>query len=79
MIFSQEKIIIKFTLKKKSKNPKNEVTYKYKKILEEQLVTKVQDFKESKSYLKNNGALRRSLNYDVKTLDYEYNLTSLSY
>lgn len=49
------------------------------KLLEEQLNTKVEDFEATKAYLKNNVALRRSLNYMVRNLDYEYSNTSIQY
>jgi hypothetical protein len=49
------------------------------KLLEEQLNTKVEGFRATKAYLKNNVALRRSLNYMIRNLDYEYSNTSIQY
>ena len=49
------------------------------KLLEEQLNTEIKDFAVKKAYLKNNVALRRSLNYMVRNLDYEYNNSSIMY
>ncbi len=49
------------------------------KLLEEQLSTKVEGFEATKAYLKNNVALRRTLNYMVRNLYYEYSNTSIQY
>ncbi|WP_233899223.1 hypothetical protein [Tenacibaculum piscium] len=49
------------------------------KLLEEQLNTKVEGFKATKAYLKNNVALRRTLNYMIRNLDYEYDNTVVQY
>jgi hypothetical protein len=48
-------------------------------LLEEQLNTEIKDFAVKKAYLKNNVALRRSLNYMVRNLDYEYNNSLIMY
>lgn len=49
------------------------------KLLEEQMNTKVEGFQATKAYLKNNVALRRTLNYMIRNLDYEYNNTVIQY
>tara|TARA_R110000737_G_scaffold212036_1_gene229570 strand:+ start:129 stop:920 length:792 start_codon:yes stop_codon:yes gene_type:complete len=49
------------------------------KLLEEQLNTEIKDFAAKKTYLRNNVALRRSLNYMIRNLDYEYSNTLIMY
>lgn len=58
---------------------KEEMDKPITKLLEEQLNTEIKNFTAKKTYLKNNVALRRSLNYMVRNLDYEYNNSLIMY
>ena len=53
--------------------------YVYKVILPKQLKSEIKDFTVKKSYLNNQVALKRSFNYIIRQLDYEYSNTSIIY
>lgn len=60
-------------------NNKEKMDYPFINSVEEQLNTKVKDYICQKSYIKNNSCLKRRFNYDIKDLNYEYNITIISY
>ena len=53
--------------------------YPYKVILPKKYKSEIKDYKVKKSYLKNQVAVKRSFNYMVRQLDYEYSNTSIVY
>jgi len=88
--FSINVIEIKFTKEEKKEmdklniwefyqNNKEKMDYPYKVLLPKQFKSEIKDFKVKKSYLKNQLALKRSFNYMVRQLDYEYSNTSIIY
>lgn len=86
--FSINVIEVKKNTKKKNKDVtiwsmylenKEQMDEPLTKLIEEQLNTKVEGFEAKKAYLKNNVALRRTLNYMIRNLDYEYSNTSVQY
>ena len=60
-------------------NNKEKMDSPYKVILPKQFKSEIKDFKVKKSYLKNQVAIKRSFNYMVHQLDYEYSNTSIVY
>ncbi len=58
---------------------KEQMDYPFTTLIEEQLKTKVNEFKCEHSYIKNNSCLKRKFNYNIKDLDNEYNITIISY
>lgn len=60
-------------------NNKEKMDYPYKVILPKQFKSEIKDFTVKKSYLKNQVAVKRSFNYMVRQLDYEYSNTSIIY
>lgn len=58
---------------------KEKMDYPYKVLLPKQFKSEIKDFKVKKSYLKNQVAIKRSFNYMVRQLDYEYSNTSIVY
>ena len=60
-------------------NNKEKMDYPYKVILPKQFKSEIKDFTVKKSYIKNQVAVKRSFNYMVRQLDYEYSNTSIVY
>lgn len=58
---------------------KEQFDYQIRTTLEKQLNTKMENLVSHKSYLRNNVSLRRKYNYKIKDLDYEYDVTNISY
>jgi hypothetical protein len=58
---------------------KNQMDHAFITLIEKQFKTIVTNHIASKSYIRGNGAIKRSLSYDERHLDYEYNMTSISY
>lgn len=53
--------------------------YPYTVLIPKQFNSQVKDFKAKKSYIKNQLSLKRSFNYLVRELDFEYSNTSIVY
>lgn len=60
-------------------NNKEKMDYYYKVILPKKYKSEIKNFKVKKSYLKNQVAVKRSFNYMIHQIDYEYNNTSIFY
>lgn len=58
---------------------KAQMDYPFTTLIEEQLNTKIKDYKVSKSYIRNNVSVKRKFNYTVRNLDFEYENTTISY
>lgn len=58
---------------------KQQMDYPFTTFIEEQLKTKVNDYKCVQSYIKNKSCLKRKFNYDFKELDNTYNITVITY
>ena len=58
---------------------REKMDYPYRVLIPEQFNTTVEDFKASKSYIKNQLSIKRSFNYMVREMDYEYSNTSIMY
>lgn len=56
-----------------------DMDYPYKVLIPQQFNSKVENFKASKSYLKNKISLKRSFSYMIRDLDYEYSNTFIVY
>lgn len=58
---------------------KEQFDYQIRTTLEKQLNTKMENLVSQKSYLRNNVSLKRKYNYKFKDLEYEYDVTNISY
>ncbi|WP_422359644.1 hypothetical protein [Reichenbachiella sp.] len=58
---------------------KEQMDYPYNVLLPKQLNTELENYVVSKSYLRNRISLKRSFNYMVRELDFEYENTSIVY
>ncbi len=58
---------------------KEQFDYQIRTTLEKQLNTKMENLVSQKSYLRNNVSLKRKYNYKFRDLEYEYDVTNISY
>lgn len=58
---------------------KKQFDYQFQTAIENQLNSKMENLVCQKSFLKNNISLKRTYNYKLKDLDYEYYVTNISY
>jgi len=58
---------------------KEQMDYPFVTLIEKQFQTTVTNHKVSKSYIRGNPAIKRFLRYNERHLDYEVNMTSISY
>jgi len=81
--------VIELKLSNKSKAPpniwevyqknKDKMDYPFKVLIPKRFNSKSENYKVSKSYIKNQLSLKRSFSYMVRDLDYEYSNTSIVY
>jgi len=60
-------------------NHKEQFDTQFKELVERQLKSEVKNLVTQKTYLRNNVCLKRSFNYVVREMDYEYDVTNISY
>jgi hypothetical protein len=58
---------------------KEQFDYQIRTTLEKQLNTKLENLVSQKSYLRNNVSLKQKYNYKFRNLEYEYDVTNISY
>lgn len=58
---------------------KEQFDYQIRTTLEKQLKTKLENLVSQKSYLRNNVCLKQKYNYKFRNLEYEYDVTNISY